>query len=194
MAVELGELTTIPFRVRFITKCALEQFPSNNSLLDEMDSLSECHSHFNTNHFTSINPYHHYPSTSQRINKLRILSISQIQPLLILQLLIPRPRPHSRLLRILPLTPKPDEQNNAKTQAIADQNRNNPRNVSRSILGSENLRSNDIAHAVGNEVHSCNSSFLRIARHVTADQTQQTNERSRAGLREVVSRESAAVV
>lgn len=138
--------------------------------------------------------------------------VGQIQPLLILKFLITRLRPDRSLARILSLTPEPDEQDDAEGYTIAHQDDNHTRYISGSIFGSKHLRStvfcqpeylplfhgkedsHDVPYTVGNEEHTRNRCLLCVTRHITGDETEQSDKRRGASLSEVVASQSSFIV
>jgi hypothetical protein len=84
---------------------------------------------------------------SQRIHKLRILPIRQIQPLLVLELHILRLSPQNSFLGILPPAIPVDEQHVHETHAPAADDGDLGGNVAWSVFGSEGLWADDVADA-----------------------------------------------
>jgi len=56
------------------------------------------------------------------------------------------------------------------------------------------VHTDDIPGTIPNQVHSSHSRFLRVSRYITRDQTEQSDERGRAGLGEVIASETTGVV
>ena len=86
-------------------------------------------------------------TSSQSIHKLRVLPISQIQPLLVLKLDIRRISTNKCFLRVLLLAVPVDEQHVQQTNTPAGDDRDLGGNVTRSVLRPESLRADDVADA-----------------------------------------------
>jgi hypothetical protein len=89
----------------------------------------------------------HHQLRSQRIHKLRILPIRQVQPLLVLELHILRLRSQNSFLGILPPAIPVDEQHVHETHAPAADDGDLGGNVAWSVFGSEGLWADDVADA-----------------------------------------------
>jgi hypothetical protein len=87
--------------------------------------------------------------SSQSIHKLRVLPISQIQPLLVLKLNVRRIRTNESFLRILTTAIPVDEQHVQQTHAPASDDCDLGGNVTGRVLRSEGLRADDVADARG---------------------------------------------
>lgn len=127
----------------------------------------------------------------QRIHKLRVLPVSQIKPLLILQFDIPIRRPQRRLLLVLPPTVPRNEVHINQTQTPTNNNRHLSGDIPRRVLWPESLRPNDITNTIPDEVKRGNCRLLRVTRDITTDERQQTDEARRRCLRQVVPDEPA---
>lgn len=86
-------------------------------------------------------------TSSQRIYKLRVLPIGQIQPLLVLKLDIRRSSTNKCFLRVLPSAIPVDEQHVQQTDTPAGDDHDLSRHVTRSVFGPESLRADDVADA-----------------------------------------------
>ena len=120
--------------------------------------------------------------------------ISQIKPLLILQLPIRRLRPKGRLPLILPLVVPPYEEEIHKARRPAADDGDLGGDVARGVLGPEGLRADDVADAVADEVEGGDGRLLGVASHVAGNEREEGDEAGRARLGEVVACEAAAVI
>jgi len=111
--------------------------------------------------------FHLHPTNTsllnlQRIHKLRILLIRQVQKLLLVQLPIPGLQPPHLILPIHAPIIHSNERQVQHTDTPTHQNRDLSRRVARFILRSESLWSYDITRAIRDQVKSANGSFLRV--------------------------------
>lgn len=148
----------------------------------------------------------------QSINKVMILSIRKIQPLLILQPHIPRTLSDSRLPLILLSIPQPNTNEKNKTHTITHNDGNFSRNESRPILRPESLRSfcmlassspilfnsiqltDYIPSTIPNQIHRRNSSFLRIPGNIRRNQRQKSHERRWTCLSKIITDQTTDVI
>lgn len=87
--------------------------------------------------FPPLDPSSTYPS--QRIHKLRILPVRQIQPLLVRQLRVPRPRAVGGLDLVLPPAVPPDEAEVDEAGGPADDDGDFGGDVVGGVFGAEGL-------------------------------------------------------
>jgi hypothetical protein len=159
--------------------------------------------------------FYHSPC-SQRIHKLGILPVRQIQPFLVLQLHILGLCSQNSFLGILPPAIPVDEQHVHETHAPAADDSDLGGNVAWSIFGSEGLWADDVADAgegvlarctltvrcieprkrlpVSDEIQSGDCSLLGVAGDITADQRQESDEWCGRSLCQVVPCKTAVVV
>lgn len=83
----------------------------------------------------------------QTVDKLRILPIRQVEPLLILKLHIPWVCPLLFLDLVLSDTPEMNEKDVEETQGVAHDYGNLGGDVARGVFGSEGLRADDVTGA-----------------------------------------------
>lgn len=113
---------------------------------------------------------------------------------MVLKLDISRVSTNQRLLLILPDAVEVDERYDTQANAITDDDGDLGGHVTRRILLAEGLGANNIPSTIPNQVHSRHSRLLRVSRYITRDQTEQGDERGRAGLGEVVASEATGIV
>jgi hypothetical protein len=105
-------------------------------------------------------------SSLQRIYKLRVLPIRQVQELLLVQLRIPRLLPYSFVPLVHPPIVQRNEPQVEHTDPPTNQDDDLSGSVSGLVLRSESLRTDDIARAVRNQVQCSDGGFLRVASNV----------------------------
>ena len=90
----------------------------------------------------------HMLASSKRVHKLRILTIRQIQPLLVLQLHVLGLRAQHGFFGILSLAVPVNEQHVEQTHAPAHDDGDLGGDVAGRVFGAEGLRADDVADAV----------------------------------------------
>jgi len=109
-------------------------------------------------------------SNLQAVDKLRVLPIGKIIEFLALDLDITWLRPNGSLLLVLVLAPPIDKQDVQQRHNPAYDDRDLGGAVFGSVLGLEDLGTDDVAHAVPDQIHGCHCRLLRPAGNVGRDE------------------------
>lgn len=123
------------------------------------------------------------------VDELWVLPVRQVVKLLALNLNVTWLSTHRCLLLVLTPAPPVNEKYIQQADAVAHHNSDFCRQVSRGVLGLEDLRPDDVAYTVADEVHGCNSGLLGPSCHVGRDEGENGDKRCWRPLSKVVTDE-----